>query len=138
MAEPTNKAPLITIEALHVGADRVVATVRVASRERALTNPQMAARACKLRPDLPIHACVNGKGPTFAAVMERTPVPHLLEHVVIDLQTQACPDPDRVFTGATRWLDVREGRAQVAVSFADDLVALRAFRDAADLVNGLE
>jgi hypothetical protein len=64
-------------------------------------------------------------------------LPHLLEHVVVQFQVEACPDPDRIFTGATRWTDRRAGLAQVEVSYADDIVALRAFRDGAALVNSL-
>ena len=132
-----NGAPGLVIEALRVASDRIVATVRVGDTSRAYTTPQMAQRVVAARPDLPIHTCVNGVGPTFGAVIEHTPLPHLLEHVVVDLQTAACSDPDRVFTGATRWTDRRVGRAQVEVSYADDIAALQAFRDAVELVNTL-
>ena len=117
--------------------DRVVATVRVVDPDSAMTTPQFARQLVRIRPDLPIHSCVNGRGPTFGAVIAHTPIPHVLEHVVIDLQTASCINPDRVFTGVTRWIDRSAGRAQVEVSYADDLVCLRAFRDAAELLNSL-
>lgn len=123
------------IESIAVKGDRVEARVRMASPVRVLTTPKLAAYACERFPDLPRHACVNGEGPAFGAVMDHTPLPHLLEHLVIDLQTRACPDPDVVFTGATRWIDRPAALASVQVSYRDDLVALRAFRDAVDFLN---
>ena len=125
----------VRIESLLVKADRVVAMVRVGDARHANTTPDIAQAAIAAMPDLPIHTCVNGVGPVFGAVLDNTPLPHLLEHVAVQLQVAACPDPDRVFTGATRWVDRRVGLAQVEVSYADDIVAIRAFRDAAALVN---
>ena len=134
---PTSSAPLLVLESLHVASDRIVAVVRVGDEAHAMTTPQLAQKAIAKRPDLPIHSCVNGVGPTFGAVIANTPLPHLLEHVVIDLQTASCPNPDRVFTGVTRWADRRAGRARVEVSYADDIEGLCAFRDAVNLVNSL-
>ena len=136
-SDGTDAPVRIVLESLHVTADRIVAAVRVADPGRADTTPALAAVAAARRPNLPIHTCVNGEGPTFGAVMAHTPLPHLLEHVVVDLQVERCPDANRVFTGATRWTDRRAGRARVEVSYADDLVALAAFRDAVALVNSL-
>lgn len=133
-----SRPPRIVVEKLQVRADRVVATVRMPDPLRVLTTPKLAARVCEDFPNLPHHACVNGEGPAFGAVIEHTPLPHLLEHLVVDLQVQAEPDPDRVFTGASRWTEREQGRARVEVSYSDDLVALRAFRDAADYLNSLE
>jgi hypothetical protein len=137
-ASPTETAgiPRLVLKSLRVEADRVVAAVVVeGAASSADTNPRIAARAIAERPNLPIHTCVNGEGPLFGSVIDHTPLPHLLEHVVVDLQTAACPNPDRVFTGATRWTDGHPERARVEVSYADDIAALRAFRDAVDLVN---
>jgi len=133
----TSGEPRLVLESLHVATDRVVATVRVGDALHANTTPELVRAAIAAHPDLPIHTCVNGMGPTFGAVMNSTPLPHLLEHVVIDLQIASCSDSDRVFTGVTRWTDRRAGRARVEVSYADDLAALRAFRDAAALINSL-
>ncbi|MDO4532248.1 MAG: hypothetical protein Q4C36_00860 [Coriobacteriia bacterium] len=136
-ADAESPAPRLILESLRVRRDRVIATVRVGNPEFATTTPQLARQLVRIRPDLPIHSCVNGRGPTFGAVIANTPIPHVLEHVVIDLQTAVCTNPDRVFTGVTRWIDRRAGRAQVEVSYADDLVCLRAFRDAVELLNSL-
>lgn len=127
--------PGIWIESLRVKSDRIVAMVRVGDVRRANTTAQVAQAAVAALPNLPIHTCVNGVGPLLGAVIEDTPLPHLLEHVVVELQVAACPDPDRIFTGATRWVDRLAGLAQVEVSYADDIEALRSFRDGVTLVN---
>ena len=121
-----------------VGAGRIGCDVALAAQAPRTTDPVLAARVCASFPDLPRHACVNGAGDTFGAVMEATSLPHLLEHLVIDLQTQAAPpdaSPDTAYVGITRWTDENAGRAHIEVRFTDDLVALRAFRDAARFLN---
>ena len=127
-------APL-AIERLAVRADRVVCDVVVAPGSPRSTTPQLMVQVCATYPHLPHHACVNEKGDVFAAVMDRTSLPHLLEHLVIDLQTQAAFHQDAVFVGTTEWTDERAGRARIEVSFVDDLIALRAFRDAIAFLN---
>ena len=121
-----------------VGEGRIGCDVVLAAQAPRTTSPQIAARVCASFPNLPRHACVNGAGDTFGAVMEATSLPHLLEHLVIDLQTQAAPpdaSPYTAYVGITRWTDENAGRAHIEVSFTDDLVALRAFRDAARFLN---
>ena len=137
IAETPSTVPRLQLESLRVERDRIVAMVRVGDPTHAMTDAELAGKAVKLHPDLPIHTCVNGVGPTFGTVLAHTPLPHLLEHVVVDMQTARCPDPDRVFTGATRWVDRRHGLAQIEVSYADDIAALRAFRDAVQQLNAL-
>lgn len=97
------------------------------------------------------------RGTTFAAVMDCTPLPHLLEHLVVDLQVRAesgqwftlpgaAPSVsphvagtthDRPIVGTSEWLDEAAGIARIDVSFADDLVALRAMRDSVAFLNKL-
>lgn len=134
-------AVALSIERLTVRSDRVVCDVVVTPGAPRATSPAFIARVLKEFPTLPHHACVNDQGDTFAAVMERTSLPHLLEHLVIDLQVRAQPptlaiaDPAPVFVGTTEWTDEFAGRARIEVSFTDDLVALRAFRDATSFLN---
>ncbi len=110
--------------------------VVVDPRAPRLTNPLLAARICATFPDLPRHACVNDEGDTFAAVMGHTSLPHMLEHLVVDLQSQAEPlDSEMVFVGTTEWADSFSGRARIEVNFTDDMVALRCFRDAVAFLN---
>ena len=125
----------ISIERMTVGSGRLMCEVRLAPDAPRLTTPALIRRVRADFPALPHHTCVNESGPTFASVMERTPLPHLLEHLVIDLQTRAATCDDAAFVGTTDWIDEAAGTARVQVSFTDDLVALRAFRDAAAYLN---
>lgn len=98
-------------------------------------------------PRLADHTCVNGWGECFSAVMQQTSLPHLLEHLIIEiqlhtyqkqnssLQRQETTSKRLTFTGATHWNDTEQTHATVAVSFIDDLVALRALRDALAYLN---
>lgn len=130
-----SRTPPLSIERLTVRADRLVCEVVVAPGAQRFTTPELVARVCAQHPNLPRHACVNEEGDTFGAVIKHTSLPHLLEHLVIDVQTQASSGEDAVFVGTTEWTDEFAGRARVEVSFTDDLVALRAFRDATAFLN---
>lgn len=174
----------ISVEKVTVLTGRLSVLVRVAPGVPYASTPQLAARLCKRFPTLPSHACVNDVGETFGCVMKGTSLPHVLEHLVIDLQARAhaqggeqpafagnnaaasaslaapvvsSPAPAAgsraaasaepaartapaasaapTFVGTTEWLDEPAGLAHVQVSFADDLIALRALRDAADILN---
>lgn len=56
------------------------------------TNSELMRRVLAAFPTLPDHACVNELGDTFGAVMDDTPLPHLIEHLVIDLQVRSALD----------------------------------------------
>ena len=181
-------ADAVRIDRLVVKRDRVVCDLSLSSECPRTTTPAIAARAVAVLPTLPEHACVNERGDTFGDVIASTPVPHLVEHMVVDLQVRAeegdlpsagnarlggagslpgdcesnfsvideqakrtsgaqrseqlCGSPKgtpprpsrrtpRTYVGTSEWIDEPSGRARVEVSFADDMVALRAFRDAA-------
>ena len=103
-----------------------------------ITSPELMGRVLAAFPTVAEHACVNERGPTFAAVMNRTPLPHLLEHLVVDLQVRAeskASAQGRAIVGTSEWLDEPAGIARIDVSFADDLVALRAMSDAVAFLN---
>lgn len=132
---------MLTVKSLTVRPERVVCIVSV-KRACLLTTPALAHKAAKAFPDLPRHACVNEKGPTFGHVMKRTPLPHLLEHLIIDLQLEQYARMERFacqnrppLTGTTQWVNRSKGLARVEVSYWDDLVALRCVAQAADLLN---
>lgn len=106
-----------------------------------LTTPEAMEKVLDVFPRLARHSCVNGKGPTFAAVMDCTSWAHVLEHLVIDLQVSAHQDrgdqDDPWFVGNTQWLDRSAGTARIQVSYRDDLVALKAFKDGVAFLNDL-
>lgn len=137
----------LVIERLTVCEGRVRGDVRIADSQFRYASPQLMEKLLAQHPDLPDHTCVNDHGRTFAAVMNVTSIPHVLEHLVIDLQARAhaqdggaCIDSadeasEPTFVGTTEWVDEARGKARVEVSFTDDLVVLRAFRDASAILN---
>ena len=104
------------------------------------TSPELIAQVLVQFPTIPFHTCRNEVGPTFSAVMENTSLPHLLEHLVIDIQTRAHAEredeaTDPVFTGTTQRSATMHDVAIVRVSFYDDLIALGAFKQALHFIN---
>ena len=128
------------IEKLSVRADRIAAAVLV-DQAWHYTCPELAKLVLKERPHLAFHACVNHAGSTFAAVIDHTPLPHLLEHMVVDILAHETPFEDEAlqttFVGTSEWTDRTLGAALVEVSYTDDLVALAAFKQAAERINEL-
>lgn len=141
------KPALIRLESFTVYADRIEAQVVLSSEMPHKTSAAIARRVLDAFPNLAHHACVNNAGSTFGDVIAQTSVPHLLEHLVVELQVRAVlrcrkevenaparkmlpKSQSEVFVGTTEWVNEEEGRARIEVSFTDDLVALQAFREA--------
>ncbi len=147
---------LLSVDKLTVYADRIVALVSV-DVKKAYTTPELAKQALEQRPSLAHHTCINEKGPTFAAVVEHTPLPHLFEHVIVDILSQESMDyaesgetasvfpkdesvenpSSGLVVGTSEWLDRKVGTARVEVSYQDDLVALAAFKSAEEFLNNM-
>jgi len=125
----------LAIESLTVKADRVVCEFTLAPGFPRTTFPELTKLIVNKFPSLPQHSCVNPKGTTFQSVMESTSIPHLLEHLVIDIQAQNSIDATTTFVGTSEWTEKARGKARVEVSFADDLSVLRAFRDASNILD---
>lgn len=126
----------VCIKRIQVSRDRITCTVQVEAGF-CMTNPRILERALEACPDLLRHACVNDEGTRFGAVADHTDVPHLMEHLVIELQAREAKDASKVFCGVTRWIDVRQGVATIEMSFEDDLTCLAAFKEAAHLLNSV-
>lgn len=138
-----DKAPAaqgLSLLSIDVHADRMVCRVALSPGTPRMSDARVAAWLQSRLPTLGRHACVNDRGPTFSFVMDATPLPHVLEHVVIDLQVRADAEreddgPEAAYVGTTEWVDRNAGIARVEVSYADDIVALRSLRDGVALVN---
>lgn len=128
--EPVGRR-MFSVERIAVGSGRIRCEVRLAPGAPRLTSPALMERVLARFPDLASHACVNEAGSSFGDAMLRTPIPHLFEHLVIDLQARDAADGAAVFVGTTEWLDKERGSALVEVSFENDLAALRAIKEAA-------
>ena len=97
-------------------------------------------------PNLRNHACVNKSGnASFGAELVGTELAHLLEHLSIELQAQHLKGLGRkppLLAGHTSWLDELQATAphgyalmRTTVSFVDDVIALRAVKEAASTLN---
>lgn len=136
---------MLHVESIVVRRDRIVAVVRMDEGAPRFTSRALVDRILERFPDLPFHSCVNAKGPQFGDVMDHTSIPHVLEHLVIDLQADAYTRSNAggvsgvspLLTGVTKWIDREKGIAQIQVSFLDDLVALAAIQEAVDFLNVL-
>ena len=129
--DPPDEPRAFCVDRVAVGAGSIRCEVRLAPGEPHLTSPELMRRGLVEFPNLALHACVNEAGPCFGDIMDRTPIPHLFEHLVIDLQARGSRDGGAVFVGTTEWTDRELGMARVEVSFKDDLAALRAIKEAA-------
>ena len=128
-------ADAVRVERIIVRTGRLICDVRIEDAAVRMVVPALAQAAREAFPTLPYHSCVNEVGPTFSAVMDGTSVPHLIEHIAIDIQTRAADDPEATFVGTTEWLSEAGGRARIELSFVDDLQAMRAFNQAVSFVN---
>ena len=126
----------IQVKTITVRTGRIVCDLVIENPAYRETPPKLAAFVTNQYPDLPLHACVNEVGTAFGSVIEKTSVPHMLEHLVIDIQTHETNTPlSTTFVGTTEWTDYEAGKASVEVSFRDDLQALRAFNKAREFLN---
>ena len=136
----------VRITRLEVRRGHLTCVVEFAPKVPRFTSKALIDKVLPAFPSLPRHACVNGSGRTFGDVIECTPVPHLLEHMVVDLQVRemasatlgvpAPPAPaDAPIVGTSEWINETAGLARIDASFADDQVALRALRDAVAALN---
>ena len=138
-------ADLVRVTRVEVLRGHLICTVAFDPSVPHVTSPQLIAEVLPQFPNLPRHACVNERGEAFADVMECTPVPHLLEHMIVDLQVremasfpgggESCVAADKPIVGTSEWLNEPAGLARIDVSFADDHTALRALRDAVASLN---
>ena len=94
----------------------------------------------KLLPHMAAQRCINDDGVPFHREARSTEIPHLFEHLIIEIQNQVRRGVGDPFTGETRWnwtLDPR-GRFYVTVDYENECVALGAIRLAEDMINALD
>ena len=123
----------VCVERIAVKPDRISLRVRCASSARFVTR-EVAKQVGEHFPNIVHHACLNDFGPTFGDALENTSVPHLMEHLIIELQA-ADRFSGQPLMGTTEWVNKREGLARVEVSYKDDIVALRAVSEAQAFLN---
>ena len=103
--------------------------VDVADPDRCVSSetPQMVRALFRLLPALNRQRCRNNYGYSFRREAQDTELPHLLEHVALELQSQARP-PHGVIRGETvwNWKEEQRGRFHVELDYEDRRVAAAA------------
>ena len=100
--------------------------------------PHIPRLLFKLFPHLTRHRCDNDSGFTFRKECRATEIPHLFEHLIIELQGQV--QRSRVLKGETQWnwrIDPR-GRFHVYVDYENELLVLGAIRLAERIINAVD
>ena len=127
------------VHSVTVCPDRVDVVVKVESAEamRTSLDNSIVVRALELLPGLATHRCVNDDGRTFAEELADTEVPHLFEHVVLELMAES--GSPRSLKGETAWDFRRDGRGvfRVSLEYDDDLVCLGAIKAADKMIDYL-
>ncbi|MDQ2731455.1 MAG: hypothetical protein M3Y56_07340 [Armatimonadota bacterium] len=101
--------------------------------------PHLPRTLLQLFPDLSLDQCENDFGLSFEDECEDTEIPHLFEHLVMEMQNQALA-PRKALTGVTYWdwtVDPR-GCFHVEVDYENEYVAIGAVRLAERLINAID
>lgn len=102
--------------------------------------PRVPRMLFKLFPHIVTQRCYNDEGNSFRREAQATEIPHLFEHVIIEIQDQVRRGIGAPFAGETHWnwtIDPR-GRFYVTVDYDNEIVALAAIRLAERVINALD
>ena len=128
------------VEILFYDKHRVKLVVEMSDPNRYSTEhaPHIPRLLFKLFPHLAKHRCDNDNGFTFRQECRATEIPHLFEHLIIELQGQV--QRTRLLKGETQWnwrIDPR-GRFHVYVDYENEMLVLGAIRLAERIINALD
>lgn len=128
------------VEILFYNNHRVKLVVEMPDPNRYSTRhaPHIPGLLFKLFPHLARHRCENDNGYTFKKECQCTEIPHLFEHLIIELQGKA--QPSGVLKGETQWnwrVDPK-GRFHVYVDYDNEMLVLGAIRVAERIINALD
>ena len=130
---------VLRIESVDIAETCIAAKVRVADGVPLRTSAVegLAEQALQLLPGLARHRCNNDDGRRFVDELRNTEVPHLLEHLTIELLALA--GLPRSLPAQTTWDFARDGRGvfHVRVACDDGTTALRALSEAGAVLDWL-
>ncbi len=128
------------IEILFYDGNKVKLVVEMPDPSRYTTDvvPHLPRSLFRLFPHLAHHKCHNDQGFSFRRESQATEIPHLLEHLIIELQTQA--QRHEVLKGDTQrnWREDPRGTFHVHVEYENELLVLGAIRLAERIINALD
>jgi len=102
--------------------------------------PRIPRILFKLFPHMATQRCHNEDGYSFRREAQATEIPHLFEHLIIEIQDQVRRGMGVPFAGETQWnwtIDPR-GRFYVTVDYDNEIVALASIRLAERVINALD
>ncbi len=127
-------------EIMLCGGNRARLVVRMPDINRCTTDkvPHIIPRIFALFPTLAGHRCRNGRTRSFRKECEATEIPHLLEHLIIELQFLA--QPHRVLKGETEWDWKRDplGTFVVEIDYENEYLVLAAIRLAERVLKAID
>ena len=94
----------------------------------------------KMLPQMASQRCQNDGGHSFRREAQSTEIPHLFEHLIMEIQDQVRRGIGVPLRGETRWnwtVDPR-GKFHVTVQYDSEMVALGAIRLAERVINALD
>lgn len=119
-------------------------TVEIPETETYLTSysPNMPRILFRMFPYLAAQRCYNEQGNSFRREALDTEIPHLFEHLLLEIQKQVRRGiyADVSISGETEWnwsIDPR-GRFHVTVGYDNEIVALASVRLAERIINALD
>ena len=123
---------------------KVKLTVEIPDTEAYLTTqaPSMPRILFRMFPYLAAQRCFNDQGKSFRREALATEIPHLFEHLLLEIQKQVRRGiyADTAISGETEWnwsIDPR-GRFHVTVGYDNEIVALASVRLAERIINALD
>lgn len=128
------------VEILFYNSNRVKLVVEMPDPECYSTKnaPHIPKLLFKLFPHLSRHHCDNDNGFSFRRECRSTEIPHLFEHLIIELQGQVLQSG--TLKGETQWnwrVDPK-GRFHVYVEYSNELLVLGAIRVAERVIQALD
>jgi len=128
------------VEILFFNSNRVKLVVEMSDPDCYSTKhaPHIPKLLFKLFPHLAAHRCENDNGFTFRRECRSTEIPHLMEHLIIELQGQV--RGAGTLKGETQWnwrVDPK-GRFHVYVEYDNEALVLGAIRVAERIIQALD
>lgn len=102
--------------------------------------PRIPRIIFRMFPHMAAQRCHNDGGYSFRREAQATEIPHLFEHIILEIQNQVRRGVGLPFAGETSWnwtLDPR-GRFYVTVDYDNEIVCLGAIRLAERVINALD
>jgi hypothetical protein len=129
-------------EIVFLSSHRARLVVEIPATDAYLTSeaPRLPRMLFKLFPHMATQRCYNDGGYSFRREAQATEIPHLFEHLIIEIQDQVRRGIGEPFSGETQWnwtIDPR-GLFYVTVDYDNEVVALAAIRLAERIINAVD